>query len=179
MAGTTSKSTVPARAEAEQRDTRTTDRAARRRTEQEARDQEKRQAEELKAGKAAGAERKAARSFADASPAEQRHRKLGVGPLNGTVDNMTQRDGSDPLLGHMVHIDYSDKAVVKSLKQQLGDHVEPGPGQASYGVLLDVGEVDPDSGYPITGRVFLRDEHAAQVVLPYDCLSRAEQVGRR
>jgi hypothetical protein len=110
--------------------------------------------------------------------AESRSKRPGEKPLFGTVDNMTARDGSDPLEGHFVLIDYSKKATREAVVAQLGDHVEPGIGSADYGVYLEPGEVGKD-GYPVTAVVFLRDEHAARIVVPYDCLKRATAGGRR
>jgi hypothetical protein len=110
--------------------------------------------------------------------AEQRTGRPGEKPLNGLVDNMTQRDGSDAIEGHFVTIDYSVSGVAKQVKDQLGDHVDPGVGSADYGVFLDVGETDSD-GYPLIARVFLRDEHAAIVNVPYKALRRTAAGGRR
>jgi hypothetical protein len=120
------------------------------------------------------------------TPAETRTGRKGEKPLNGLVDNMTQRDGSDAIEGHFVTIDYSDKATVKAVKDQLAPKgsanddqgFEPGVGSADYGVFLDVGETD-DDGYPLIARVHLRDEHAAIINVPYKSLKRSTAGGRR
>lgn len=140
---------------------------------QDAREQRAEQKDELAVGKklgSAGAKLK--------TVAEQRAKRPGEKPLTGTVDNMTARDGSDPLEGHFVTIDYSKKATRDLVQKQLGDHVEPGVGSADYGVYLEPGTIGED-GYPETAVVFLRDEHAAQIVVPYDSLSRSLAGGRR
>jgi hypothetical protein len=142
---------------------------------QAAREQRKEQAAELAAGKAGP---KSGAHVVRGNPAEQRTRTPGAKPVGGTVDNMTARDGADPIVGSMVTIDYSNKKVRDAVQAQLGDHVEPGVHSADYGALLDVGEVG-DDGYPVTGVVFLRDEHAARVTVPWDSLRRATAGGRR
>jgi hypothetical protein len=137
-----------------------------------AREERKDQREQLAAGKKgpSGAKLK--------SIVAQRTGDPNAKPLNGLVDNMTRRDGADPLEGHFVTIDYSAKATASQVQAQLGDHVEPGVGSADYGVYLGPGEIGED-GYPVTAIVFLRDEHAAQIVVPYDSLRRATSGGRR
>ena len=117
---------------------------------------------------------------------ESRTKRPGATPVNGVVDNMTQRDGSDALEGHFVLIDYSKKATREFVQQQLApegsalaeQEFEVGTGSADYGTYLGAGEVGKD-GYPVTGRVFLRDEHAAIINVPYDALRRAPAGGRR
>jgi hypothetical protein len=54
---------------------------------------------------------------------------------------------------------------------------EPGLGSADYGIYLQPGSLD-ENGYPLTAIVLLRDEHAAQVVVPYDALSATSRRGR-
>lgn len=107
-------------------------------------------------------------------------------PLFGTVDNMTRRHGAEPLQGHFVRIDYSKSGAVKAVKDQLAPKgsaldaqgFEPGIGSADYGVYLGPGQLG-DDGYPETAIVFLRDEHAAQIVVPYDALVAEQAGGRR
>jgi hypothetical protein len=145
-----------------------------------AKDERSQQRAELRAGKAGETGPKLR------SPAEQRTGRRGEKPLNGVVDNMTQRSGSDAIEGHFVTIDYSDKDVVKAVKNQLAPKgsglddqgFEPGVGSADYGTFLDVGETDED-GYPLIARVFLRDEHAAIINVPYKALRRSTAGGRR
>ena len=139
---------------------------------EQAREQRKEQREELAAGKKgpSGAKLK--------TIAAQRTGDPNAKPVAGRVDNMTRRDGSDPLEGHFVHIDYSKASVRDAVKAQLGDHVEPGIGSADYGVFTEVGEIGED-GYPVTAVVFLRDEHGARITVPFDALSRDTAGGRR
>ena len=107
-------------------------------------------------------------------------------PIGGTVDNMTQRDGSEPLLGHFVRIDYSKANAKQIVKDQLAPKgsaladqgFEPGIGSADYGVFYEVGVVG-DDGYPETAVVVLRDEHAARINVPYEALVRDTAGGRR
>ena len=152
--------------------------------------QEKAQRAELAAGQATGDAAKAA--AADKKAARQgniavlRDGKQGNGPTRGRVDNMTRRDDTDVDEGHFCLIDYSDKSVVKAVKDQLapegsalaGQGFEPGLGSADYGVYLQPGSLNPQTGYPETAVVLLRDEHSAQVVVPYDAL-RPAGAGRR
>lgn len=140
-----------------------------------AREQRKEQQEELQAGKSGP---KSGSHVIKGNPAEQRTRTPNAKPVDGIVDNMTARDGADPLVGSMVTIDYSDKKVRDSVQAQLGDHVDPGTHSADYGALLSVGEVGED-GYPVTGVVFLRDEHAARINVPWSALRRSTTGGRR
>lgn len=107
-------------------------------------------------------------------------------PIGGTVDNMTQRDGAEPLLGHFVRIDYSKANAKQIVKDQLApkgsaladQDFEPGIGSADYGVFYEVGVVGED-GYPETAVVVLRDEHAARINVPYAALVRDTAGGRR
>lgn len=137
-------------------------------------EQKKEQREQLAAGKKgpSGAKLK--------TVVAQRTGDPNAKPVNGIVDNMTRRDGAEPLQGHFVLIDYAgNKGVAEDVQRQLGnDDVEPGPGVADYGVYTQPGELG-DDGYPVTAVVFLRDEHAAQVVVPYKALKRALAGGRR
>lgn len=116
---------------------------------------------------------------------EQRTGRKGEQPLAGRVDNMTRRDDSDVLEGHFCLIDYSGadgtkaaKSVTDTLTEAALQGRKPGVGVADYGVYLQPGELD-DDGYPTTAVVMLRDEFAAQVVVPYAALRPAPQGGRR
>lgn len=188
MAGSTkSDSPVPAREELEQRNA--PDGEGEKGLKQQAREQEKAQRAQLASGKAKGGAAKAA--AADKKLARQgnvavlRDGPQGNGPTQGRVDNMTRRDDTDVDQGHFCLIDYSDKAVVKAVADQLAPKgsaleaqgFEPGLGSADYGVYLAPGSVD-ENGYPVTAIVLLRDEHSAQVVVPYDAIKPAG-AGRR
>lgn len=137
--------------------------------------------DQLKAGKAKGAARTAARKLAKGTPAEQRAGYLGARPTDGRVDNMTRRDDTDVLQGHFCQIDFGDKefgdAALKAVELAIGEG-NAGLGRGDYGVYTEPGELD-DDGYPITANVLLRDEHAALVGgVPYGAL-RPANAGRR
>lgn len=147
--------------------------------EQSAKDQEAQQKQELREGKRAG---KGAVELE--TIAEQRSGRQGEKPLFGRVDNMTRRSDAEPLEGHFVHIDYSGdggKEAATSVATLLGEDAlqgrEPGVGVADYGVYLQPGQLGED-GYPATAIVMLRDEFAANVVVPYESL-RPALAGRR
>lgn len=165
----------PTAAEAELQQRQGTPDADEKQLKRQAREQRKEQAEELAAGKAGP---KSGSHVIRGNPAEQRTRQAGAKPVGGTVDNMTRRSGEEPIVGSMVTIDYSNKKVRDAVQAQLGDHVDPGVHSADYGALLDVGEVG-DDGYPVTGVVFLRDEHAARISVPWDALRPVVTGGRR
>ena len=107
-------------------------------------------------------------------------------PVAGIVDNMTRRDGAEPLQGHFVRIDYSKANVRNMVQDQLAPKgsalaeqgFEPGIGSADYGVYLQPGVLGAD-GYPETAVVFLRDEHATRIIVPYDALVADTAGGRR
>jgi hypothetical protein len=155
-----------------------------------AKSQEKAQKEQLSAGKASGAAAKGAR--ADRKAARQgniavlREGPAAGGPAQGRVDNMTRRDDSDVLQGHFCLIDYSNAEAKKAVQAQLAPKgsalaeqgFEPGLGSADYGVYVAPGNTD-ENGYPVTATVLLRDEHAAQIVVPYAALRPAPTGGRR
>lgn len=145
-----------------------------------AKDQRAQQSAELAAGKSGP------RGPRLKTPAETRTGRKDEKPLNGLVDNMTQRSGADAIEGQFVTIDYSDSETKKMVEAQLApkgsaladQDFEAGVGSADYGVFLDVGETDSD-GYPLLARVFLRDEHGAIVNVPYKSLRRSVAGGRR
>ena len=169
---TKSESPVAARAEANRlEDEQNADDTRQERLEEQAKEQEKQQKAALRAGRTGGA-------MADAEVAEQRARTFGVKPDQGRVDNMTRQNDAQPLQGHFVTIDYSDfgkdaLALVESIVGEGNAHA----GSADYGVYLHPGDINED-GYPETAVVLLRDEHAAQVVVPYDSLVAVNSSGR-
>lgn len=190
MAGSNpSDSPVPAREELEQREQGPEgDRESALKSE--AREQEKAQRAQLAGGKAKGDVAKAARgerkALRQGNVAVARDGVQGNGPTRGRVDNMTRRDDTDVDEGHFCFINYSDKSVVQAVKDQLAPKgsaldaqgFEPGLGSADYGVYLQPGALNPETGYPETAIVLLRDEHSAQVVVPYDAIQPAG-AGRR
>lgn len=177
---------TPAEAEATAADQRNrADDQATEQREQAAKDSRSQVEASLKAGQDVG---KGMDDWSGKTIPEQREAgQPGVKPTAGRVDNMTKRHDGDPLQGHFVYIDYSDSDVADRVKQQLapegsalaGQGFEPGLGSADYGVYLQPSQVDPDTGYPELAIVLLRDEHAAQVVVPFDALKPAPQGGRR
>lgn len=140
--------------------------------EKRASEQEKLQKAQLAAGQGASS------SFMESGPAAQRAKNRDAKPQDGRVDNMTRLHDGQPLAGHFVTIDYGavDEAV-KMVEGVVGEG-NAGPGSADYGIFLHAGDVD-DDGYPETAVVLLRDEHAAQVVVPYKALRPAAPGGRR
>jgi hypothetical protein len=156
---------------------------------QDAKQQEQAQSAQLAAGRAKGAARKAAaadrRAARQGNVAVLRDGEVGSGPVRGRVDNMTRRDDTDVNEGHFCYIDYGNAEAKKMVLSQLAPKgsalaqqgFEPGVGSADYGVYLQAGGLD-ETGYPVTAVVLLRDEHAAQVVVPYDAISPAPARGR-
>lgn len=186
---TKSDSPVPAREELQQRQQGPEGNQEKALKEQ-AQSQEKAQRKALAGGKAKGAAAKAAagdkKAARQGNIAVLRDGVQGNGPTRGRVDNMTRRDDTDVDEGHFCFIDYSDAKVVKMVKDQLAPEgsalaeqgFEPGLGSADYGVYLQPGSLNPETGYPELATVLLRDEHGAQVVVPYDAL-RPAAAGRR
>ena len=157
-----------------------------------ARSEKRQQTQALAGGKAKGeAAKAAAQDKKDAKAgnvAVLRDGRQSEGPNRGRVDNMTRRDDTDVDEGHFCLIDYSGakgKEAAKMVKDTLAPKgsaldeqgFEPGVGSADYGVYLQPGSLD-ENNYPVTAIVMLRDEHAAQVVVPYDAL-KPSQAGRR
>jgi hypothetical protein len=190
MAGSTkSDSPVPAREELQQRD-QGPDGDRESALKDQARDQEKAQRQQLAGGKAKGDVAKSARADKKAlrqgNVAVARDGVQGNGPTRGRVDNMTRRDDTDVDEGHFCFIDYSKAEVRKMVQDQLAPKgsaleaqgFEPGLGSADYGVYLQPGALDDETGYPVTAIVLLRDEHSAQIVVPYDAIKPAG-AGRR
>jgi hypothetical protein len=182
-----SESNVAARDELQQRQA-GPDGDAEKGLKQSAKDQETAQRQQLSGGKASGAGARAARTSRrlarEGNIAAQRDG--GPGAVQGRVDNMSRRDDTDVDMGTFCYIDYSNKEAVKAVASQLAPEgsalakqgFEPGLGSADYGVFLQPGDLD-EKGYPVTAVVLLRDEHAAQVTVPYDSIKPAPQGGRR
>lgn len=144
--------------------------------------EEKRDAQ-LAAGEEVGAfAADSAAELADMTPAEQRAGRRGATLIDGRVDNMSRRDDSDPLFGHFVRIDFDGEdgeTARKAVEAFIGEG-NAGVGSGDYGVWVDNGTLDPDTGYPITCTVMLRDEHAVQVPgVPHSALRNTSQGGRR
>lgn len=99
---------------------------------------------------------------------------LDGGPVGGRVDNLTRRSDADALEGHFVKIDLKNADAAKAIEDVVGGPAD----DHDYGVYLEPASVDPDSGYPVTAKVRLRDETNGLVVVPYAAL-RASEAGHR
>lgn len=167
------QATVPARAELEQTDPG----PDRDRLEAAAAEQEAQQQDELKAGKATGAVRRAAREFSKRTPPEQRSH-AGARVHDGWVDQMVRRDDSEPLMGHFVNVDLSNKEALAAIERVVGEG-NASVTSGSYGSVVGYGETD-ENGYPLTVTIFTRDEHGAQIAgIPWEACSPAQAGGRR
>lgn len=136
-----------------------------------AKEQEKQQRAELRAG----AKTPKGVATLETIP-EQRSNRPGEKPLLARVDNMTRRQDSEPLEGHFVSIDLTNEDAKRGVEAVIGEgnaRFESG----DYGVYLEPASVGED-GYPVTVRVQLRDDHAAIVNVPFEALSPA-RAGRR
>lgn len=114
------------------------------------------------------------RGLTGAVPAEIRARVPGSAPTkNGLMDNMSRRSIHDALEGHFVNIDLNDSDVQQAYKDAgLEGHT------GDYGVYVQPGDCDPETGIPVTAQVRLRDGTNARVVVPYEALRPAEARGR-
>lgn len=142
------------------------------RLEEQAKEQEKTQAQELSAG---------------AKAPKGEHDKLidqgnvagarNVGTLQSrtvdAVDNFGARSADDALQGLFVEIDLKAKGV-KAAYEAAGipDHT------GAFGVFTTVGETDPKTGYPLTIGVRLRDATHTTVTIPYEAARRTDRVSR-
>lgn len=143
------------------------------RLEEQAAEQEKLQAEQLKAGQGV------ADDLTDLTPAEQRGNPR-VGTVAGKVDNMSRRSGSDALEGHFVDIDRDFDGVEDAYRAAglVDDDGNLVAGAGYYGVYLEPGSVD-ETGFPTSGVVRLRDATYGMVTVPFDAMNPAEAGGRR
>ncbi len=143
--------------------------------EEQAKAQEKQQAEELgRSLSGAGAKAMAdLQPGQNGTPAEARAKVKGAVAIGGHIDNVSRRSSEDALEGHFVSIDLSDKGVKEGYKNAgLEDH------RGDYGVFQAVGGVDPETGIPETVLVRLRDATNAVVTVPYEACRPAEARGR-
>lgn len=146
------------------------------RLEERAKQQEQTQQRELQDGVATGDEKKIAEARAkraEVDPASVRANgpvaaQSAPGLQGGQVDQLTRRHGEDALTGHFVKIDLNAKGVPDRLKDSGRD----------YGVYLEAASTDPDTGYPVTARVRLRDDTHEVVVVPHDALRPSQAGGR-
>lgn len=144
--------------------------------EQQAKDQEKQQADELSSSLSGSGNKAAEQLQANASdaPAAARAGHEAEAPTKGGfVDQLSRRSGGDALEGHFVTIDLNNKGVKDAYKQVgLEDHT------GGYGVYLEPASLDPKTGIPETSIVRLRDDTNARVTVPYEALSPAGSGGR-
>ncbi len=140
-----------------------------------AKEQEKTQADELAAG--AKAKPGAHQENIDNDNVAAARRSSGFngnGAQSGFIDQISRVHGDDALEGHFVTIDLNNKGVQDAFKTTKGleDH------KGDYGVYMEPGDLDPDTGRPLTALVRLRDETNALVALPYEALTAATARGR-
>lgn len=123
-------------------------------------EQEKAQAEQLKAGQNGVAK--------DGATVAQ-NRSTGsndAGVQGGFIDQMTRRDMSDALEGHFCTVDRTHKDVDENLLPA---------GEDGYGVYESPAVTD-ENGYPVTANVRLRDN--SLITVPYEALRPSESRGR-
>lgn len=144
--------------------------------EQQAADQEKRQAEQLDSslsGAGANAAQKLQEQASDVPALARAGVERQTATQGGFVDQLSRRSANDALEGHFVSIDLNNKDVQAAYKSVgLEDHT------GAYGVYLEPLGLNPDTGIPETALVRLRDATNARVQLPYEALSPAESGGR-
>lgn len=179
----TSKSTataspVAAREELDQRSRDSDDAQAR--LEEQAKTQEQTQAEELKTSHDADSGLK--QELVDkGNVAGARHPNAQetVGAVNGFTDQLTRRDGREPMEGHFVTIDKSFDGVLEAYKSAglTDDDDKIVPHAGDYGVYRTVGAVDPENGYPETIVVRLQDATFTDVTVPYAACSHTASRG--
>jgi len=107
-------------------------------------------------------------------PAELRARVPGsASTQGGLMDNLSRRSVHDALEGHFVNIDLNFDGVEDAYKAAgLEGH------EGGYGIYVQPGDCDPETGIPVTAQVRLRDETNARVAVPYDALRPADARGR-
>lgn len=147
----------------------------------EAKSQEQLQQEQLQAGTKISKDEKAAHDERErlnkAKDVGAVRRSVSTGGIqNGFIDQLTRKDDGDALEGHFCDIDLNNKDAKDALEAVLG--AEPTVSEGGYGVYLEPGSVDPDTGRPVMAVVRLRGAANARVSVPYEALSPAE-AGRR
>lgn len=103
--------------------------------------------------------------------------------IHGKMDNASVRSSADALEGHFVTIDrsvsgvdeaYRDARLIRTDKDERGAYEHTG----NYGVYMQPGAINSETGIPETAVVRLRDDTNALVCVPYESLSRATAGGR-
>lgn len=180
MARSTTKTDSPVAAR-EQLNERASEDHSEDRLEETAQQQEQTQKDELKAG--ANAPKGVHQQAIDQDNVAAARRSAGFsgsGVQNGFVDQISRRSQADALEGHFVTIDKSADGVEDAYKAVQGLTDEDGnvlPGN-DYGVMMEPGDLDPETGYPVTASVRLRGDTPALVSVPYEALTPAD-AGRR
>lgn len=146
----------------------------RERLEEQAKEQEKQQADALKEGaKAKAGAHQENIDNDNVAGARVSAGFNGSGAQAGFVDQLSRRSASDALEGHFVRIDLNAKGVQDALKRVQGLTDDDGNlvDDVDYGVYLTPGELDKDTGYPLTATVVLRGVNGgAHVTVPYEAL---------
>lgn len=145
-----------------------------------AKEQERQQRAELR-DKGTKAERAHGKRLADMDPAGQRAKAVNPsGVQGGLMDSMSQRTGADAMTGHFVRIDLNNKDVQEAYagvfpEDRFGKGYKH---EGDFGVYVDNGLVDPETGIPETVLVRLRDDSHALVSVPYEAVRPAQAGGR-
>jgi hypothetical protein len=103
----------------------------------------------------------------------------GPGAVNGFTDQLTRRDGAEPMEGHFVTIDKNADGVLEAYKSAglTGDDDEIVPHAGDYGVYRTVGAINPENGYPETIVVRLQDATFTDVTVPYEACRHSASRG--
>jgi hypothetical protein len=93
--------------------------------------------------------------------------RFGLAARAVSVDHLSRR-GNEPMQGNFAAIDLDHPAVRETITEAHGGTLADGEGKV--GVFHNATTVD-ESGYPVDALVTLRDSSAANLVLPFACLS--------
>jgi hypothetical protein len=172
QSGTKSETTVAARNELNQASGENNDPTSR--LEDQAKEQEKLQADLL----AKGAKAPADPAQESDVPAAKRTGREDEKTVNGFVDQMSRQDGSQPFEGHFVSVDLNGDGVKEAYEAAGLVDDDDNFVAGDYGVYIEPATLDKETGLPVTGVVRLRDATNARVVVPYAALRPAEARGR-
>lgn len=105
-----------------------------------------------------------------------RNAASGLGGV--VIDNYTRRNANEAMHGHFCTVDLNHEGVKDGYKAAgLVDDDGNYTHRGDYGVFAASGESDPETGYPVTAVVRLRDETGAGVTVPYEALRHAASRG--
>lgn len=147
---------------------------------QRAKEQDAQQRAELR-DKGTAAERRHGKRLDGMDPAGQRAKAVAPSAVQGgLMDSMSQRSGADAMTGHFVHIDLNNEDVQEAYagvfpEERFGKGYKH---TGDFGVYVDNGLVDPETGVPETILVRLRDDSHALVSVPYEACRPAQAGGR-